>query len=104
MSFKLGPYLQPKGLGDVIKTHLHTRLLAHANAAFQVSAWSRYARQFPIPPKCCAPVLRTASYPCQFGEGEHVVFAGNIVPKTLALFLQRSTKPGRVMDAIAYLS
>jgi len=27
----------------------------------------------------------------QFGEGEHVVFAGDIVPKTLALFLKQST-------------
>ena len=42
--------------------------------------------------KCCAPVLRTASYPRQFGEGEHVVFAGDIVPKTAALFLKQSTK------------
>ena len=32
-------------------------------------------------PKCCAPVLRTASYPRQFGEGEHGVFAGDIVPR-----------------------
>jgi len=37
--------------------------------------------------KCCAPQL-----PRQFGEGEHVVFAGGIVPKTLALFLKQSTK------------
>jgi hypothetical protein len=37
--------------------------------------------------KCCAPQL-----PRQFGEGEHVVFAGNIIPKTLALCLKRSTK------------
>ena len=35
--------------------------------------------------KCCAPVLRTASYPRQFGEGEDDVFAGDIVPKTLEL-------------------
>ena len=38
-------------------------------------------------PKCCAPQL-----PRQFGEGEHVVFAGGIVSKTLALFLKQSTK------------
>ena len=37
--------------------------------------------------KCCALQL-----PRQFGEGEHVVFAGNMVPKTLASFLKRSTK------------
>jgi hypothetical protein len=29
--------------------------------------------------------------PRQFGEGGHVVFAGDIVPKTLALFLKQST-------------
>jgi hypothetical protein len=28
----------------------------------------------------------------QFGEGEHGVFAGDIVPKTLTLFLKQSTK------------
>jgi hypothetical protein len=39
-------------------------------------------------PQCCAPQL-----PRQFGEGEHIVFAGDTVPKTLALFLQQSTKP-----------
>ena len=38
-------------------------------------------------PKCCAPQL-----PRQFGEGEHIVFAGDIVLKTLGLFLQQSTK------------
>jgi hypothetical protein len=48
-------------------------------------------------------VLRTASCPAklagpiavrstQFGEGEHGVYAGDIVPQTLELFLQRSTK------------
>ncbi len=42
--------------------------------------------------KCCAPVLRTASYPRQFGEGEDDVFAGDIVPKTLELCLKQSTK------------
>jgi hypothetical protein len=39
-------------------------------------------------------VLRTASAAhrkCQFGEGDHGVFAGNIVPKTLALLLKQST-------------
>jgi len=46
---------------------------------------------FRIASKCCAPVLRTASYPRQFGEGEHGVFAGDIVPKTLTLLLKRST-------------
>jgi hypothetical protein len=35
--------------------------------------------------------------PRQFGEGEHVVFAGGIVPKTLALFLQQSTK-GKIQE------
>ena len=39
--------------------------------------------------KCYAPQL-----PRQFGEGEHIVFAGDIVPKTLELFLKQSTKPG----------
>jgi hypothetical protein len=29
--------------------------------------------------------------PLQFGEGEHVIFAGDTAPKTLALFLKRST-------------
>jgi hypothetical protein len=38
--------------------------------------------------KCCAPQL-----PRQFGEGDHGVFAGGIVPKTLTLFLKQSTKP-----------
>ena len=38
-------------------------------------------------PKCCAPQL-----PRQFGEGEHGVFAGDTVPKTLALWLKQSTK------------
>src|SRR5215813_9361084 len=38
-------------------------------------------------PKCGAPPS-----PRQFGEGEPVVFARDIVPKTLALFLKRSTK------------
>ena len=42
--------------------------------------------------KYCAPVLRTASYPRQFGEGEHIVFAGDMVPEILALFLQQSTQ------------
>jgi len=37
--------------------------------------------------KCCAPQL-----PRQFGEGEHGVFAGGIVLKTLTLFLKQSTK------------
>jgi hypothetical protein len=37
--------------------------------------------------KCCAPQL-----PRQFGEGESVVFAGDMVSKTLTLFLKRSTK------------
>ena len=46
--------------------------------------------------KCCAPVLRTANYPRQFGEGEYVVFAGGIVPETLTLFLKRSTKSCRM--------
>jgi hypothetical protein len=39
-------------------------------------------------------VPRTASAAhgnCQFGEGEYVVFASYIVPKTLALFLQQRT-------------
>jgi len=42
-------------------------------------------------------VLRTASAAhgkCQFGEGEHGVFAGDIVPETLALLLKQSTKCG----------
>ena len=39
--------------------------------------------------KCCAPHI-----PRQLGAGEHVVFTGAIVPKTLTLFLQRSTKYG----------
>jgi len=46
------------------------------------------------PPKCCAPQL-----PRQFGEGEHVVFAGDIVPKTLELFLQQSTKHSNMLNA-----
>jgi len=37
--------------------------------------------------KCCAPQI-----PRQFGAGKHVVFTGDIVPKTLTLFLKRSTK------------
>ena len=37
--------------------------------------------------KCCARQL-----PRQFGEGEHGVFAGDVVPKTMALFLKRSAK------------
>src|SRR5215510_14126874 len=37
--------------------------------------------------KCCAPPL-----PRQFGEVEPVVFARDIVPKTLVLFLKRSSK------------
>src|SRR5262245_3640366 len=55
--------------------------------------------------KCCAPVLRTASClvsmagpiavrSTQFGEGEHVIFAGDIAPETLALFLKQSSKGG----------
>ena len=36
------------------------------------------------------------SYPRQFGEGEHGVLAGGIVPKTLALLLQQSTQLGQV--------
>ena len=66
----------------------------------------RVARQG-VPPRqtgyCVPQVLRTASCPAsmagpiavrstQFGEGEHVVFAGDSVPKTLALFLKQSTK------------
>jgi hypothetical protein len=42
--------------------------------------------------------------PRQFGEGKHVVFAGDIVPKTLALFLQQSTKAGVVMATLAGVS
>src|SRR5215471_20733413 len=38
-------------------------------------------------PKCCAPQL-----PRQFGEVELVVFARDVVSKTLTLFLQQSTK------------
>src|SRR5262252_7864733 len=41
-------------------------------------------------PKCCAPQL-----PRQFGEVEPVVCARDIVPKTLALCLKRSTKEER---------
>jgi hypothetical protein len=37
----------------------------------------------------------------QFGEGKHGVFAGDIVPKTLALCLQQSTKAGVVMAMLA---
>ena len=37
-------------------------------------------------------VLRTASYPRQFGEGEHGIFTGDIVPKILTLCLKWSTK------------
>jgi hypothetical protein len=44
-------------------------------------AWRKQA------PKCCAPQL-----PRQFGEGEPIVFACDIVPKTPVLFLKRSTK------------
>jgi hypothetical protein len=33
----------------------------------------------------------------QFGEGEHVVFTGSIVPKTLTLFLKQSTKAGHAL-------
>jgi len=51
-------------------------------------------------PKCCAPVLRTASYPRQFGEGEHGVLAGDIVPKTRTSFLKRSTK--QVMPVVPW--
>ena len=40
-------------------------------------------------PECCAPQL-----PRQFGEGEHGVFACDIVPKTLELFLKRSPEDG----------
>ena len=53
--------------------------------------------------KCCARLLRRATYPAslagpiavrstQFGAGEQVVFAGDMVPKTLELFLKQSTK------------
>jgi hypothetical protein len=38
--------------------------------------------------------------PRQLGEGKHVVFAGDIVPKTLALFLKQSTKAGVVMATL----
>ena|SRR5258706_16023324 len=41
----------------------------------------------PLPAKCCAPPLSR-----QFGEGQHVVSACAIAPKTLTLCLQRSTK------------
>ena len=37
-------------------------------------------------------MLRTASYPRQFGEGEHSVFAGGIAPTTLVLLLKQRTK------------
>ena len=37
-------------------------------------------------------MLRTASYPRQFGEGEHGVFAGGIAPTTLVLLLKQRTK------------
>src|SRR5262245_12025300 len=48
----------------------------------------RNSRSYPYAfPKCCALQL-----PRQFGEVEPVVFARDIVPKTLALFLKRSTK------------
>jgi hypothetical protein len=40
--------------------------------------------------QCCAPQL-----PRQFGEGESVVFAGDMVSKTLTLCLKRSTKAGQ---------
>ena len=53
-----------------------------------LSVWYYVGRQDVIH---CAMVLRTASYPRQFGEGEQVVFAGDIVPKTLALFLKQNT-------------
>jgi hypothetical protein len=49
-------------------------------------------------------VLRTASAAhgkCQFGEGEHGVFASDIVPKTLALFLKQSTYPQRRHNPLA---
>ena len=53
-----------------------------------LSVWYYVGRQDVIH---CAMVLRTASYPRQFGEGGHAVFAGDIVPKTLELFLKQST-------------
>ena len=48
--------------------------------------------------KCCAPQL-----PRQFGEGESVVFASDMVPKTRTLLLQWSTKITRHMAAMALL-
>ncbi len=42
----------------------------------------------------CRNCLSAAPRKCQFGEGEHAVFAGDTVPKTLALFLKQSTKFG----------